>query len=163
GATYLATRRGRGRVRAARPGGAAERSGGACGSAHRRRNPRAGSGADPGPGEFRDRRPGDPDARGPGRSEVRIRAGPRRQTRPHPPVAGATGSRKSVGLNTMIRSLLFTARPDEVKFLLIAPQMLELTVYEGIPHLWRPVITQPKAASRGLMLAVKEMGRRYKL
>ncbi|TRZ98607.1 MAG: DNA translocase FtsK [Nitrospiraceae bacterium] len=82
---------------------------------------------------------------------------------PHLLVAGATGSGKSVGLNTMILSILFSARPDEVKFLMIDPKMLELTMYEGIAHLWRPVITAPKAAARGLMLAVKEMERRYKL
>lgn len=82
---------------------------------------------------------------------------------PHLLVAGATGSGKSVGLNTMILSILFAARPDEVKFLMIDPKMLELTMYEGIAHLWRPVITEPKAAARGLMLAVKEMERRYKL
>jgi S-DNA-T family DNA segregation ATPase FtsK/SpoIIIE len=82
---------------------------------------------------------------------------------PHLLVAGATGSGKSVGLNTMILSILFSARPDEVKFLMIDPKMLELTMYEGIAHLWRPVITEPKAAARGLMLAVKEMERRYKL
>ncbi len=82
---------------------------------------------------------------------------------PHLLVAGATGSGKSVALNTMILSILFSARPDEVKFLMIDPKMLELTTYEGIAHLWRPVITEPKAAARGLMLAVKEMERRYKL
>ncbi|HEY3196466.1 MAG TPA: DNA translocase FtsK [Nitrospirales bacterium] len=82
---------------------------------------------------------------------------------PHLLVAGATGSGKSVGLNTMILSLLFSARPDEVKFLMIDPKMLELTLYEGIPHLWRPVITEPKAAARGLLLAVREMERRYKM
>ena len=82
---------------------------------------------------------------------------------PHLLVAGATGSGKSVGLNTMILSLLFSARPDEVKFLMIDPKMLELALYEGIPHLWRPVITEPKAAARGLLLAVREMERRYKV
>jgi S-DNA-T family DNA segregation ATPase FtsK/SpoIIIE len=82
---------------------------------------------------------------------------------PHLLVAGATGSGKSVGLNTMILSLLFSARPDEVKFLMIDPKMLELALYEGIPHLWRPVITEPKAAARSLLLAVREMERRYKV
>lgn len=82
---------------------------------------------------------------------------------PHLLVAGATGSGKSVGLNTMILSILFTARPNEVKFLMIDPKMLELALYEGIPHLWRPVITEPKAAARGLLLAVREMERRYKV
>ena len=85
------------------------------------------------------------------------------QGMPHLLVAGATGSGKSVGLNTMILSLLFSARPDEVKFLMIDPKMLELALYEGIPHLWRPVITEPKAAARGLLLAVREMERRYKV
>ena len=82
---------------------------------------------------------------------------------PHLLVAGATGSGKSVGLNTMILSLLFSAPPREVKFLMIDPKMLELALYEGIPHLWRPVITEPKAAARGLSLAVREMERRYKV
>ena len=82
---------------------------------------------------------------------------------PHLLVAGATGSGKSVGLNTMILSILFSARPDEVKFLMIDPKMLELADYEGIPHLWRPVITEPKAAARALLLAVREMERRYKV
>ncbi len=85
------------------------------------------------------------------------------RTMPHALVAGATGAGKSVSLNTMLLSLLFKARPDEVKLLLIDPKMLELQVYDGIPHLLRPVITDPKSATRGLGWVVQEMERRYKL
>ncbi len=82
---------------------------------------------------------------------------------PHLLVAGATGAGKSVSLNTMLMSILFTARPDEVKLLLIDPKMLEFQTYDGIPHLLRPVITDPKSAARGLGWVVQEMERRYKL
>ncbi|MER3425024.1 MAG: cell division protein FtsK, partial [Nitrospiraceae bacterium] len=82
---------------------------------------------------------------------------------PHLLVAGATGAGKSVGLNTMLLSILFSARPDEVKLLLIDPKMLELQAYDGIPHLLRPVITDPKSAAPGLGWVVQEMERRYKL
>ena len=82
---------------------------------------------------------------------------------PHLLVAGATGAGKSVSLNTMLLSLLFSARPDEVKLLLIDPKMLEFQTYDGIPHLLRPVITDPKSAARGLGWVVAEMERRYKL
>lgn len=85
------------------------------------------------------------------------------KTMPHLLVAGATGSGKSVSLNTMLLSLLFSARPSEVKLLLIDPKMLEFQTYEGIPHLLRPVITDAKAAARGLSWVVAEMERRYKL
>ena len=85
------------------------------------------------------------------------------QTMPHLLVAGATGAGKSVGLNTMLLSILFSARPDEVKLLLIDPKMLEFQSYDGIPHLLRPVITDPKSAARGLGWVVQEMERRYKL
>ena len=85
------------------------------------------------------------------------------KTMPHLLVAGATGAGKSVSLNTMLLSLLFSARPDEVKLLLIDPKMLEFQTYDGIPHLLRPVITDPKSASRGLGWVVSEMERRYKL
>src|SRR5581483_5182869 len=68
-----------------------------------------------------------------------------------------------VGLNTMLLSILFNARPDEVKLLLVDPKMLELQMYDGIPHLLRPVITDPKSAVRGLSWVVQEMERRYKL
>jgi S-DNA-T family DNA segregation ATPase FtsK/SpoIIIE len=85
------------------------------------------------------------------------------KTMPHLLIAGATGAGKSVGLNTILMSLLFSARPDEVKLLLIDPKMLELKSYEGIPHLLRPVITDAKSAARGLGWVVQEMERRYKL
>jgi S-DNA-T family DNA segregation ATPase FtsK/SpoIIIE len=85
------------------------------------------------------------------------------KTMPHLLVAGATGAGKSVGLNTMLLSILTKAKPDEVKLLLIDPKMLELQTYDGIPHLLRPVITDAKSANRGLGWVVQEMERRYKL
>ena len=85
------------------------------------------------------------------------------KTLPHLLVAGATGAGKSVGLNSMLLSILFSAHPDEVKLLLIDPKVLELQVYDGIPHLLRPVLTDPKAAARGLTWVVQEMERRYRL
>jgi len=85
------------------------------------------------------------------------------KTMPHLLVAGATGAGKSVSLNTMLISLLLNARPNEVKLLLIDPKMLEFQTYDGIPHLLRPVITDPKSAARGLGWVVAEMERRYKL
>ncbi|HLG21208.1 MAG TPA: DNA translocase FtsK, partial [Candidatus Manganitrophaceae bacterium] len=82
---------------------------------------------------------------------------------PHLLVAGSTGSGKSVGLNGMILSVLFTATPSEVKILMIDPKMLELSLYDGIPHLLAPVIVRPKAASEALKKIVAEMQRRYQL
>jgi S-DNA-T family DNA segregation ATPase FtsK/SpoIIIE len=85
------------------------------------------------------------------------------RTMPHLLVAGTTGSGKSVGLNCLLLNILFTAHPDEVKLLLIDPKVLELQVYDGIPHLIRPVITNPKDAARGLGWVVQEMERRYEV
>jgi len=85
------------------------------------------------------------------------------KTMPHLLVAGATGAGKSVSLNTMVLSILFSAKPSEVKLLLIDPKMLEFQSYDGIPHLLRPVITDPKSAAKGLGWVVAEMERRYKL
>jgi S-DNA-T family DNA segregation ATPase FtsK/SpoIIIE len=82
---------------------------------------------------------------------------------PHLLVAGTTGSGKSVGVNAMLLSILYKATPADVRLLMIDPKMLELSVYEGIPHLLAPVITDMKDAASGLRWCVAEMERRYKL
>ena len=82
---------------------------------------------------------------------------------PHVLVAGTTGSGKSVGINAMILSLLYKAEPKDVRLLMIDPKMLEMSIYEGIPHLLAPVVTDMKQAAQGLNWCVAEMERRYKL
>ncbi len=82
---------------------------------------------------------------------------------PHMLVAGTTGSGKSVGINAMILSLLFKAKPEDVRLILIDPKMLEMAMYEDIPHLLTPVVTDMRQAANALQWAVKEMDRRYKL
>ncbi|MEQ9519305.1 MAG: DNA translocase FtsK 4TM domain-containing protein [Parvibaculum sp.] len=81
---------------------------------------------------------------------------------PHLLIAGTTGSGKSVGINTMILSLLYRMRPDQCKMIMIDPKMLELSIYDGIPHLLAPVVTDPKKAIVALKWVVKEMEERYR-
>jgi len=82
---------------------------------------------------------------------------------PHLLVAGTTGSGKSVCLNSLILSLLYKCAPEQVRFIMIDPKMLELAVYEGIPHLLTPVVTDMKQAANALRWALAEMERRYRL
>ena len=81
---------------------------------------------------------------------------------PHLMIAGATGSGKSVCINAILMSVLFRAHPDDVKLILIDPKVVELSMYNGIPHLLVPVVTDPKKASNALIWAVNEMNQRYR-
>jgi S-DNA-T family DNA segregation ATPase FtsK/SpoIIIE len=85
------------------------------------------------------------------------------QRMPHLLIAGTTGSGKSVGINAMVLSLLYKSTAEHVRMIMIDPKMLELSVYEGIPHLLAPVVTDMKQAANALRWCVAEMERRYQL